>query len=152
MHEVVPVDDIARFFGWAGNLAMLGWAALLLSPLAPVWTQRVGGLAVPAMLSAGYAALVLVHWSDAPGGFGSLADVAALLGDPGMLLAAWVHFLAFDLLIGAWIVRQGRREVIPFALVVPCLPLTLMFGPAGYLAFLALRAARAAIIPTGARA
>ena len=136
------MEDV--YFSWAGVLAFTGWGALLLSPLTPVWAQRVGGLAIPAILSGGYAALILVHWADAPGGFGSLDDVAALLGHRGMLLAGWVHYLAFDLLIGAWIVRTARAERISFVLVVPCLPLTLMFGPAGYLAFLGLRAGRAA--------
>ena len=142
-----------RYFAWAGTLAFVGWGALLMAPLAPVWAQRIGGLAVPALLSCGYAALVLVHWADAPGGFGSLDDVAALLSEPGMLLAGWVHYLAFDLFVGAWIVREGRRTGVPFALVVPCLPVTLMFGPAGYLLFLGVRAARAAVrAPIGAPA
>ena len=133
-----------HYFSWAGSLAFVGWGALLVSPLAPVWADRIVGLAVPVLLSAGYAALMLVHWSDAPGGFGSLEEVAALLAHPPILLAGWVHFLAFDLFVGAWIVRTARAEGIAFAWVVPCLPVTLMFGPAGYLLFCAIRAARAA--------
>ena len=133
-----------QYFFWAGTLAFAGWGALLISPLAPVWADRIAGLAVPALLSAGYAALMLAHWSDAPGGFGSMAEVAALLAHPPMLLAGWVHFLAFDLFVGAWIVRTARIEGIAFAWVVPCLPVTLMFGPAGYLMFCAIRAARGA--------
>lgn len=129
-------------FSWAGNLAFLGWGVLLVSPLAPVWADRIAGLVVPLLLSAGYAALMLAYWVDAPGGFGSLPEVAALLSHPPMLLAGWVHFLAFDLFVGAWIVRTARAEGIAFAWVVPCLPVTLMFGPAGYLLFMAVRAAR----------
>ena len=139
-------------FFWAGNLAFLGWGALLLSPLAPVWANRIAGIAVPALLSAGYTALMLAHWSDAPGGFGSMAEVAALLAHPPMLLAGWVHFLAFDLFVGAWIVRTARTEGIAFAWVVPCLPVTLMFGPAGYLLFCAIRATRGATRAAAARA
>jgi hypothetical protein len=147
--EAVMLD---QYFSWAGNLAFLGWGALLLSPLAPVWADRIAGLAVPALLSAGYAALMLMHWADAPGGFGSLTEVAALLSHPPMLLAGWVHFLAFDLFVGAWIVRTARAEGIAFAWVVPCLPVTLMFGPAGYLLFTAIRAARGATRRAGAEA
>ena len=61
-------------------------------------------------------------------------------------LAGWTHYLAFDLFIGAWEVRTARAERIPFLAVVPCLALTFLFGPAGYLAFSALRAARAATL------
>jgi hypothetical protein len=38
--------------------------------------------------------------SGAPGGFGSLTEVSQLLGSRDWLLAAWVHYLAFDLLVG----------------------------------------------------
>ena len=41
--------------------------------------------------------------------------------------------------------RSARAVRIPFLAVVPCLALTFLFGPAGFLAFTALRAARAAI-------
>lgn len=71
-----------------------------------------------------------------------------LFTQPEIALAGWVHYLAFDLLIGAWEVRTARAERIPFLVVIPCLALTFLFGPAGYLAFTALRAARAAISST----
>lgn len=70
-----------------------------------------------------------------------------------MLLAGWLHFLAFDLFVGAWQVRTARRDALPRLLVVPCLALTFLFGPAGLLAFLALRAAlRATRAPLAAGA
>ena len=68
----------------------------------------------------------------------------------GLLLAGWVHYLAFDLWVGRWIVdalaadpqMQGVANWLVQLLVVPCLLLTFMFGPAGLLVFLALRQAR----------
>ena len=95
---------------------------------------------VPVLLSVAYAGLVLAFWSRAPGGFGSLAEVMALFTMPEIALAGWIHYLAFDLLVGAWEVRTARREGIAFLLVLPCLALTFLFGPAGFLAFSALRA------------
>ena len=68
----------------------------------------------------------------------------ALFTMPEIALAGWIHYLAFDLLVGAWEVRTARREGIAFLLVLPCLALTFLFGPAGFLAFSALRAARLA--------
>ena len=95
---------------------------------------------LPLILSAGYAGLILVHWAGAPGGFGSLAAVMALFTQPGLALAGWLHYLAFDLFLGAWITRTARAERIPHLFVLPCLALTFLFGPAGFLTFAALRA------------
>lgn len=127
-------------FQYTGPMAMLGWLALILSPLAPRAAQVLAAVAIPALLSVAYAGLILANWSDAPGGFGSLADVMLLFTAPGMALAGWVHYLAFDLFVGAWIVRTARTEGIPHLLVLPCLALTFLFGPAGFLTFTALRA------------
>ena len=60
------------------------------------------------------------------------------------LLAAaggWVHYLAFDLFIGAWQVRDARVQGISHLLVIPCLQLTFLFGPAGLLLYFLIRAA-----------
>jgi len=134
------MSDPHTLFQITGPLAMLGWLALALSPLAPRLADWVAALVIPALLSVAYTALILVHWSDAPGGFDSLANVMALFTDPAVALAGWVHYLAFDLFVGAWITRTARAEAILHLLILPCLVLTFLFGPAGLLAFLILRA------------
>ncbi|MCZ8084020.1 MAG: ABA4-like family protein [Rhodobacteraceae bacterium] len=134
------LSDPHQMFQITGPLAMLGWLALVLSPLAPRLADWVAALVIPALLSVGYTALILVHWADAPGGFDSLANVMALFTNPAVALAGWVHYLAFDLFVGAWITRTARAEAIPHLLILPCLVLTFLFGPAGLLAFLILRA------------
>lgn len=139
----MPPDPHA-LFQLTGPLAILGWLSLALSPLAPRLAEIVAALAIPALLSIGYTALILVHWTGAPGGFGSLAEVMALFTDPSIALAGWVHYLAFDLFVGAWITRTARSEAINHLLILPCLVLTFLFGPAGFLAFTALRASLAA--------
>jgi hypothetical protein len=129
-------------FQSANTLALAGWLVLGLSPLSPQWSDRIAGLAIPVGLSVGYTALVLAFWSRAPGGFDSLPNVMLLFTRPEIALAGWVHYLAFDLLIGAWIARTARADGIPHLLVLPLLALTFLFGPAGYLAFTLLRAGR----------
>jgi hypothetical protein len=129
-------------FQLSSPLAIAAWAVLALSPFAPKAADLIAGLAVPALLSIAYAALILGYWSGAPGGFDSLPNVMALFTSPEIALAGWLHYLAFDLFVGAWEVRTARREGIPHLLVLPCLVLTFLFGPAGLLLFLALRAAR----------
>ena len=131
----MPPDQL---FQLANPLALLGWLALALSPFAPRAAQVIA-FTVPLLLSIAYTGLVLAFWWQAPGGFSALADVQALFTDPQIALAGWVHYLAFDLLVGAWIVRTARAEGIAHALVLPCLALTFLFGPAGFLAFAIIR-------------
>jgi ABA DEFICIENT 4-like len=131
--------DLELIFSLAGVLAMAGWAILLVSPLIPVWSDRIAGLIIPALLSVGYVVLAVFFPAQGDGGFNSLAEVSALFSQPSALLAGWIHYLAFDLLIGAWICKTARQENIRFWFVIPCLPLTFLFGPAGFLAFLLLR-------------
>jgi hypothetical protein len=126
-------------FSLSSTLALCGWVALAAAPLAPRAAQAVAGLGIPAALGVVYAALMAVHFPTAPGGFGTLAGVAALFSDPAILLAGWIHYLAFDLLVGAWITRTAARDGIAHLWVLPCLFLTLMAGPVGWLLFTALR-------------
>lgn len=126
----------------AGNaLAVLGWLALVVFPGRPLVVDRLVGLGIPALLGLAYAGLVAAYFADAEGGFSSIAAVRALFQSDALLVAGWLHYLAFDLFVGAWQVRTARVEGIPHLLVVPCLVLTFLFGPVGFLAFLALRAA-----------
>jgi hypothetical protein len=76
-------------------------------------------------------------------GFDSLSNVMLLFTKPEIALAGWIHYLAFDLFVGSWEVRTARAERIPLLIVLPCLLLTFLFGPAGYLVFTGLRAVRA---------
>jgi hypothetical protein len=90
---------------------------------------------VPAALALLYAALIGGTWSSADGGFSTLAEVASLFDNRWLLLAGWVHYLCFDLLVGTWEVQDARARGIPHLLVVPCLVLTFLFGPAGWLLY-----------------
>jgi hypothetical protein len=128
-----------QLFQLSSPTALLGWIALLLSPVAFRAAQVVVAAVVPLLLSLAYAGLILAFWWEAPGGFGSLAEVQALFTHPQIALAGWLHYLAFDLFVGAWEVRTARAEGIPHWAVIPCLILTFLFGPAGLLAFAILR-------------
>jgi hypothetical protein len=96
-------------------------------------------MVVPTLLALVYVAALATGWPGSEGGFSSLPDVALLFQNKWLLLAGWVHYLAFDLLIGAWEVRDARERGVPHLLVLPCLALTFMFGPAGWLLYLLAR-------------
>jgi prepilin signal peptidase PulO-like enzyme (type II secretory pathway) len=128
-------------FQIANPVALIGWLALIATPLAPRITNIIASTIIPLLLATAYTALILAFWSSAPGGFGTLAQVMALFTAPHLALAGWLHYLAFDLFIGAWAVRTARAEHIPHLLTLPALALIFLFGPAGLLTFSALRAA-----------
>jgi hypothetical protein len=133
--------DVELVFSMAGFLAMAGWILLLILPRHPT-VQIVSGIVIPLALSIGYLILIAQHLRGAEGGFGSLNDVAALFQKRELLLAGWIHYLAFDLFIGAWETRDARRHGIPHLVVVPCLIMTFMLGPIGLLFYFAIRTAK----------
>ena len=69
-----------------------------------------------------------------------LGAVRALFADDRALLAGWTHYLAFDLFVGSWEVRDAQRVGVHHLLVAPCLLLTFLLGPVGLLLYFALRA------------
>lgn len=129
-----------QVFSIANVVALLSWIALALFPRRPFIQQQVTGIVVPTLLATVYAALIATQWMGSSGGFSTLGAVAQLFSNPWLLLAGWVHYLCFDLLIGGWEVRDAQSRGVPHLAVVPCLALTFMFGPAGWLAYCGVRA------------
>jgi len=69
--------------------------------------------------------------------------VRALLAPPSLaLLAGWIHYLAFDLFIGAWEIRDSQQHQIPHLAMIPCMAMTFMLGPIGLLFYFAIRTAK----------
>jgi hypothetical protein len=138
-----------QWFAVANPLAALGWLLLAISLFVPASgalrgrLRWVSGRALPLLLSAGYTAALVASWGSSPGGgFGSLQAVGTLFSSPGVLLAGWVHYLAFDLLVGRWAVDDAQALGLHALLVLPCLFLIFMFGPAGWLLYVVLRSTK----------
>jgi hypothetical protein len=62
-----------------------------------------------------------------------------LFQSPYVALAGWIHYLAFDLFLGAWQVRDANRRDINHLWLVPCLVLTFLAGPVGLLLYFCIR-------------
>lgn len=71
--------------------------------------------------------------------FFKLEGVSCLYRNPSALNAGWLHFLALDLFAATWIVRDGLERGMHWLLLLLLLPLTMMLGPAGLLAYILLR-------------
>ena len=126
----------------ANGVAALAWVLLAAVP-GPAWvTDVVTGRVVPMLFASAYIAIVVTTFPGAEGSFSSVSGVALLFRNEWLLVAGWLHYLAFDLLIGSWEARDSVERGVPRWLLVPCLFLTLMFGPAGWLAYRAVRMRR----------
>ena len=125
------------------NLLALAGSAVLAAGVMlkrPWLRDTLPGTYIPVALSAAYAILIAFFFFEAEGGFDSLENVQKLFTVPWVALAGWVHYLAFDLFMGARIARGMKEQGLPRWPLVALLPLTFMFGPAGYLAFEILKA------------
>jgi len=125
-------------FSIVNTTALLGWITLAVAPRW-IWTRRIVWTAIPLLLSAAYLILVVSFFGQAEGGFGSLADVMRLFTNQNAALAGWIHYLAFDLFVGSWEVRDAQERGVSHWFVVPCLFLTFLLGPVGFLAYHAIR-------------
>ena len=115
------------------------WALLILVPKS-VWTTRVvHSMFLPVLLAAVYLTAFVANPESLRGDFGTLDGVMRLFEESWVVLAGWVHYLVFDLFVGAWEVRDAERLEIPHLYVVPCLLVTLMLGPIGLAMYLLLR-------------
>lgn len=132
---------LESIFSAAGMVALPGWLLLVFLPRQR-HARLIAGFVLPLVLSALYLSLIVQYFGEGEGGFGSLADVALLFEDQGLLLAGWVHYLAFDLFIGAWETRDAERHQIPHLIIIPCLLMTFLLGPIGLLFYLAIRTAK----------
>jgi hypothetical protein len=128
-------------FSIANTLALVSWILLVALPGRAWVRRRVVGFGVPVALALVYAALIAASWGGSRGGFSTLTAVSELFANRWLLLAGWVHYLCFDLLVGGWELQDAQTRGIPHLLVVPCLVLTFLFGPAGWLLYTGLAAA-----------
>ena len=130
-----------QYFTYANNFAMTGWAALIAAMF--IKSSRKAVMTYASLVAPGLLAIVYVYLlataKGASGGFGSLAGVKSLFSVDQVMLAGWVHYLAFDLFVGAWITRDGLERGVWRPLLIPILITTLMIGPAGLLVYLAVR-------------
>ena len=126
-------------FSLFSTLAMVGWLILIILPRRWPWLNQIPALWIPLSLSLAYSLLVGLYFFQAEGGFDTLANVQRLFTYPMAALAGWVHYLAFDLLLGCWIASQADKLHISRIIQAPILLATFMFGPFGYLLFMLLK-------------
>lgn len=126
----------ATLFSLSNSIALLLWLTIIIghrfSPLI-MWIQRLG----PLLFGLLYLTIIVKTWGQMSlDSFGTIDSVRELFNSDDLLLAGWLHYLAFDLFLGCWQIQTARQHGIPFLLIIPALLLTFLFGPVGYLTFL----------------
>ncbi|CCH56495.1 hypothetical protein BN8_05836 [Fibrisoma limi BUZ 3] len=135
-------------FQYANLLVLPQW---LLMIVAPRWrmTQLLARMLPIPMILAGmylYWLFTIPSSGNGPGldfrAFSTLAGVQSLFtGQKEAVLAGWIHYLAFDLVAGSYVLRDGQTRGIHHGWLVPCLILCFMLGPSGLLLYGLLRLA-----------
>lgn len=115
------------------------WVLLVFFPKATITNKLVKSYAWHTALAVLYT--VFIFWGMQENitvegdGMGSLAQLRIGFLNDKILLAAWVHYLVFDLFVGVWIANEAVKLAINKYLLVSILFLTLMLGPVGFLLF-----------------
>ncbi len=128
-------------FSIAGTITMPMWILMILLPKWKVTRFLIDFKVIPLLLSILYS--IYIFQAIQIGGamdFGSLASVMDLFTEENAVLAGWVHYLAFDLVVGMWMLDQNKKLRIHQLVMAPCLFGTFMFGPLGFLLFMMIRA------------
>jgi len=126
-------------FELANGLALITWIVLILFQRASWLKSAILGVSIT-LLAIAYTLLIITSF-DAGSfeSFGSLSGVMSLFQNSEAVLAGWIHYLAFDLLAGLYIVSNAEKLGINRWVITPSLLLTFMMGPLGLLTYLIIR-------------
>lgn len=123
-------------FKLANATAMVGWLIMVVLHNRPLTYKLIfNGIVI--LLCVLYASVIVWSFSEPSNGgsFSSLEGVMTLFTNPKAVLAGWVHYLVFDMMMGLFIVRHSSANQISRWLILPCQFFTFMFGPVGLLLY-----------------
>ncbi|AOP35523.1 hypothetical protein A0128_17760 [Leptospira tipperaryensis] len=132
--------ELSLLFQIVNNTALAGWILLIVLPNWRYTRLITTGILGTLLFGGIYSVLIISGFGKTQGNFRSLEGVTLLFQNPTVLVAGWIHYLAFDLFIGTWESANSQKLGISRWLVIPCQIATLMFGPFGLLSYLLLRA------------
>ncbi|MFB0613262.1 ABA4-like family protein [Aurantiacibacter poecillastricola] len=139
-------------FGIANVWAMVCWAALIVLPRTKLLQSAVFYAGIGLFCLAYVVLLVLLLTGSLNGravegasdpSFQTIEGVRGIFMSDGGVTVGWIHYLAFDLFAGLWIAKDADQKGFSRWLQAPVLLITFVAGPAGLLAWLAIRERRA---------
>ncbi|GAB2600242.1 ABA4-like family protein [Spirosoma areae] len=131
-------------FKLANTLVLPQWLLMVFAPRWFVTKWVMNSYLIPVGLAVIY---VIYLFSGGPvdfGAFGTLSGVKNLFatGADGVMLAGWVHYLAFDLVAGTFVLRDSQEKAIPHWFIIIPLFFCFMLGPVGLLLYWLIRTVR----------
>lgn len=141
--NLIILKSLAFLFKLVSAIAAFGWGILI---FAPNWKYAnlviVNGLVIGLALFYVYLLFIRMDPKDEDypkGNFLTLEGISLLFRNPKNLLAGWVHYLAFDLMLGIYIKTEANALGINHFIQIPCFLLTFLLGPVGLLAFIIIQ-------------
>ena len=131
--------DADAIFSFGNAFVLIGWILLLFIPgWKYTFTIITNGVII--VLATIYTILIGSGIGNFnPDSFSTLQNVKVLFQDDVAVAAGWLHYLAFDLLAGVYIVKSSQKLDIPRWLYTLPLPFTFMFGPFGFLLYFIIK-------------
>lgn len=131
-------------FQFTSSAAVVAWLLLACALFVQRPAQRVlllaAGRLAPLLLCLVYVVVLVQYWGSASGAsFASFEGVVRLFSSPGKLLGGWIHYLAFDLFIGRWMVDDALASKQARPVLLACLLFAFLYGPAGLLVYCTFR-------------
>ncbi len=131
--------DPDQLFQIANAIAMIGWITLIIFP-DKSWTNKLLTGVVITLFGVVYTFIIFT--SITPGDFNNFSTLDGVMGlftNEKGVLAGWIHYLAFDLMTGLYIVNNARKFNINRWILLPSLIFTFMLGPFGLLLYFIIR-------------
>ncbi len=124
--------DPYQIFNLSSFLVLPAWVLLIFLPRSQ-WTQKLvlSGL-ISAILALIYIVAMVISFPifQEGGGFSTFDQVKVLFSSEWALLAGWIHYLCFDLLIGISVSKSLENKSVFIRAIF--LSLVFMFGPLGW--------------------
>ena len=131
--------EASLIFSLSNSFVLFGWILLLVFPNWK-YTSNIVLYFVVLILALIYTAIILAtikHFDVSS--FSTLSNVKTLFQNDIALTAGWIHYLAFDLFVGHYIVNEGKKLSFARWQYTLCLPFTFMFGPIGLFMFVTIK-------------
>ncbi len=126
-------------FSICNTIALVGWIILVFIPMWRSSDKFIIGIIVT-LFAIIYTYYIVTNLSAIDmKSFSTLKGVTNLFTNPLAVLIGWVHYLAFDLMVGLFIKNNAGKYGIGHWWLIPCYLLTFMFGPIGLLLYLLIR-------------
>tara|TARA_Y100000766_G_C18727144_1_gene516958 strand:- start:205 stop:675 length:471 start_codon:yes stop_codon:yes gene_type:complete len=137
----ISPENIYLFANWG---VIPFWLLLIFAPNNGLTNFFAQSIIAPLLLAIGYSYLAynLYLEKNIFDGFelyNGLDGLYSMFANEILLLVFWLHFLAISLFVGAWIVRDARKYLIPKIIIIPSLILTYFSGPVGLVIYWFIR-------------